>query len=727
MKDSIYKRSSKNVIIVFLICFMMLAEAAVPVFALEAENISEEPAAANVEETVAEDEIAIEEKAAPLKSTVNGEYTIQAKNSQNIYVYDDVSDYYMEDESIATVTYESWYDRFIVVGSMPGTTTLKVITKYGTEKTYIINVTAPKMEFLSSSIPYGNKMERGSSKIMSVLSNCDSYEWTVSDPKIFRIESGSGYGANMKKVVAIGKGTATITVTNEFDGQVSVELTSTANDFLVEDSTNPTYSMEVGSYQWIHVSYPYESDECTYEIANPDIAKVEIDGAVRVWGLEQGDTTMTVTNEYGESVVCNLHVYATLDKLQFEEYSYTVYLGQPVQLKYNIAPAYHNNKLIFSAGYDNDGILSISDTGVVTGLKTGTAYCVRVEGEDGSVSTCTVYVKKPYFSKSSYSLYKNKTLQLKLYGASKDTKWSSSNTSVATVSSSGKITAKKAGTAKITATTNGYRATTTIKVSNPKISKTKLSIWGGKSTKLTITGGVGTVKWTSSNKKVAAVSSKGTIVAKKAGTATISAKVSGVTLKCKVTVKGPKLSATKKSLIAKQTYKLSVKGATSKIKWSSSKKSVATVSSKGTVTAKKPGTTTITAKVGGKKLKCKITVKANQCTYSVSTDVNQYDYGEPTVVLKKAYFDGNKLKADVYVMNNRIFRADKFDWIIYKLYDNNGKLVASKKFKNVRLGIKPGGYKKITLTFSGSSIKRKNTILNKGVDDYWSYWYTYTY
>ena len=47
----------------------------------------------------------------------------------------------------------------------------------------------------------------------------------------------------------------------------------------------------------------------------------------------------------------------------------------------------------------------------------------------------------------------------------------------------------------------------------------------------------GKVKWSSSNKKVATVNSKGKVTAKKKGTAKISAKVNGKTYRCKITVK----------------------------------------------------------------------------------------------------------------------------------------------------------------------------------------------
>ena len=121
-----------------------------------------------------------------------------------------------------------------------------------------------------------------------------------------------------------------------------------------------------------------------------------------------------------------------------------------------------------------------------------------------------------------------------------------------------------------------------------------------------------------------------------------------------------------------------------------------------------------------------IFIIANQKKYSVDTEATRYDYGSPTLRMSKIYYSGNTLKVDVWVMNCRRFSADKFDWLDYDVYDNNGNLIASKTFKNIRLGIKPYGSKKITLTFSGSSLKKSKAILNNGVYDDYEFWYTYT-
>lgn len=126
------------------------------------------------------------------------------------------------------------------------------------------------------------------------------------------------------------------------------------------------------------------------------------------------------------------------------------------------------------------------------------------------------------------------------------------------------------------------------------------------------------VTYSSSNKKVATVSSKGVIKAKKAGTAKITVKSGSkkVVATVKVTgVKTTKLSgvpATKK--IAKgKSFKIKAaatpKNTDEKITFKSSNKKVATVTSKGVVKGLKKGTATITVQSGSKKMTCKVTVK----------------------------------------------------------------------------------------------------------------------
>lgn len=218
--------------------------------------------------------------------------------------------------------------------------------------------------------------------------------------------------------------------------------------------------------------------------------------------------------------------------------------------------------------------------------------------------------------------------------------WSSSNEAVATVSD-GTVTAAKAGTTEITATAGNVKATCTVTVSDPvyKVTDIKLTaapsrrIAAGKKVKLkaSIAPSNATdksVTWTSSNKKVATVNSKGVVTFnKKAGgkkvTITAAAKdgskkYAKITLRCmKGSVKSIKLSG-KTTLKPGKTTKLKAKVTTvngkanKSVVWSSSNTKLATVDKNGKVKAVKgkKGTVKITARaVDGSRKKATIKIR----------------------------------------------------------------------------------------------------------------------
>lgn len=125
--------------------------------------------------------------------------------------------------------------------------------------------------------------------------------------------------------------------------------------------------------------------------------------------------------------------------------------------------------------------------------------------------------------------------------------YKSSNTKIATVSSTGVITAKKVGTATITVKSGKRYATVKVTVKKAPALKaiknvpTKKTVVKGKTCtlkpQLYPSGAIAKITYTSSNKSVATVDSKGKITAKKKGTAVITVKAGKFTAKCKVTVK----------------------------------------------------------------------------------------------------------------------------------------------------------------------------------------------
>lgn len=282
-----------------------------------------------------------------------------------------------------------------------------------------------------------------------------------------------------------------------------------------------------------------------------------------------------------------------------------------------------------------------ASTALATGLQQRTCTVCGGAKQTRALAKLKPTIKLSVSAKKSLPLKVKQTYTVKVSGLAKGDRvasWSSSNKKIATVSSKGKITGKKSGKARITVklrsglSTYFYAKvqkssvkTTSLKVTNASTGKTmskKVTLNMGKSLKVKATVGPVTsrekVTYSSSNKKIVTVSSKGTIKAKKPGTAKVTVK-SGkkkVTITVKVPTPAPKKITgvpSSKTLKRGKTLtlkpKLSPSGAKAKITYKSSNKKIATVNSKGKITAKKKGTVTITIKAGKVTKNVKIKVK----------------------------------------------------------------------------------------------------------------------
>ena len=167
-------------------------------------------------------------------------------------------------------------------------------------------------------------------------------------------------------------------------------------------------------------------------------------------------------------------------------------------------------------------------------------------GGGGGGSSTTVYVTDITLDQTAATLTVGQSLQLTSTitpsnATDKSVSWTSSNTSVATVTSEGKVVAKAAGSATITCSANdgsGKKATCSVTVTSndPEVAVTSVRVapWSvtlkvGRTKQLTpqITPNDATnktVTWTSANPSVASVSSTGLVTAKSAGVTIITCK-----------------------------------------------------------------------------------------------------------------------------------------------------------------------------------------------------------
>lgn len=221
--------------------------------------------------------------------------------------------------------------------------------------------------------------------------------------------------------------------------------------------------------------------------------------------------------------------------------------------------------------FDDNGTLSVDENGHITALAVGEDYVVIESNVNPNVYT-EVYVSVTSASSPTVSsvTVSPSNLVLDLNGTtsgsltatvngtgspSQAVNWSSSNTSIATVSNSGVVTAKAVGNATITAasvvdgTKSGTCSVTvsdsTVHVSSVSLNKSSTSIVKGSTETLTATVSPSNatnknVTWTSSNNNVATVSN-GIVTAVNEGSATITVTTAddGHTATCTVTVTAP--------------------------------------------------------------------------------------------------------------------------------------------------------------------------------------------
>ena len=316
-------------------------------------------------------------------------------------------------------------------------------------------------------------------------------------------------------------------------------------------SVSPTsLSLTVGGVYTLRktISPSNATTTVTWLSSNKNVATVDKNG--KVTAKAAGTATITVRTSNGKSANCKVTVKSVPSSVKLSRNKATRGVGDTYQLKATVSPNNAVTTLTWSSS--NSGVVSVDKNGKITPKKPGTAT-ITVRTSNGKSANCKVTVKS---APSSVKLSRNKAtrgvgdkyqLTATLTKNSMSTlKWSSSNSKVVSVDKNGKITPKKTGTAVITVRThNGKTANCTVKVksapSSVKLSKSSLNLKSGKSFQLKAVlsaNSMSTLKWSSSNKKVATVDKNGKIIAKNAGTAVITVKThNGRSATCKITVK----------------------------------------------------------------------------------------------------------------------------------------------------------------------------------------------
>src|SRR2546430_13953441 len=232
----------------------------------------------------------------------------------------------------------------------------------------------------------------------------------------------------------------------------------------------------------------------------------------------------------------------------------TVVVGDSLQLSASVIMSNNRPPNSVSWASANTGLATVSGSGVVRGHSAGTLFIRATSGSKQDSAVVTVASPAPLPVASVMVTPASATVSVGgtvlLVATLKDANgnvllgrtvtWASGNTSVATVSGTGIVTAATPGSATITATSEGQSASatmavTTVPVASVSVSPATASVQAGQTMQLAATPrdangsalGGRAVTWASGNVGVATVSGTGSVSGVAAGSATLTATSEG--------------------------------------------------------------------------------------------------------------------------------------------------------------------------------------------------------
>ena len=352
-------------------------------------------------------------------------------------------------------------------------------------------------------------------------------EWNSEEPSVATVKNGlvTAVGAGTTTITATcGEKTATCKVTVNASPLQEVRLDKSKMEILKNDSETLTATLVPANTT--------DDRTVTWSTNAEDVATVNQSG--RVTGKKEG--TAVITAKVGDKEAsCTVTVKEVhTQRIYFDDSKLTLNKGKNKTLSLRFDPSNTTDAKKATWESSEPSVASVSTSGYVRALKKGTTTVTAKIG-DMTASIEIEVVEVPMTGvKISYGSKSLKVKQFTYMSASylpsdtTDTKsgtWKSSNTNVATVSSSGRVTAVSEGEAIITFISGAFTAECYVKVlpanadvfSTISITPNQKEIGCGVSDTQKIMADVGNgtdpVVWTSSNPAVVAVSTDQSLAA----------------------------------------------------------------------------------------------------------------------------------------------------------------------------------------------------------------------
>ena len=554
---------------------------------------TEETTSEPVTVTVAEpppivDRVTVTPSSATIEEGETRRFTATAFESDNTVIPDKTFTWSSSNPSVATVSPSSG-PATTVRGVIAGTTTIEA-TVDGKSDTATLTVTEPPPVVSRVSVsPSSATIEEGDTRRFRATAYTSDNEvipgktftWRSSNTTVATVSPSSGSSTTARGVSA-GSTTIRASVDGESD---TATLTVTEPPPVVDRvSVSPsTASIEEGETRRFRAT-AYESDGTeipgktfTWSSSNPSVATVSPSSgsSTTARGVNAGSTTIRASVD-GKSDTARLTVTEpppVVDRVSVSPSTASIEEGDTRQFT---ATAYESDGTeipgkTFSWTSSNLSVATVSpSSGSSTTARGVNAGSTTIRASvDGKSDTARLTVTEPppvvdrvTVSPSSASIEEGETRRFTATAYESDNTvipgktftWTSSNTTVATINSSGLAEGKQAGSTTIRASVDGKSDTATLTVTEPPpvvdrvaVTPSSASIEEGETRQFTATAYESdntvipgkTFTWTSSNTTVATINSSGLAEGKQAGSTTITASVDGKSDTATLTVTEP--------------------------------------------------------------------------------------------------------------------------------------------------------------------------------------------
>lgn len=224
------------------------------------------------------------------------------------------------------------------------------------------------------------------------------------------------------------------------------------------------------------------SSKIIWESSNETVASVDSTGLVTA--KEHGSVTITAKTDNGLSAACTIAVVTPATSLSFEKKVVELYVGESEQLNLTVLPMDTTDKVTYTA-YTYSDAATVNNAGKVTAMEIGNTT-ITATASSGVTATCTVRVidyptivtgvtlDQTKYDMKTGEVFKLNATVVPSNATDKSITWATTDSSVASVSEVGTVSAVGAGKAVITATSgNGVIAACEVTVTG--VASTNLS------------------------------------------------------------------------------------------------------------------------------------------------------------------------------------------------------------------------------------------------------------